>query len=229
MTYPKLVSIAWDIVEQLGRDWQRDPLRYWTEKDVQTDLATRLRSAYDLIGRGSLRGVYEEYRDVLGANQRWSRVSCEPSVYFAEAGEAACRPDIVVWDDIDDPEDPPDAASRANWPILWACEIKYVLCQRLGRKLISPAEVRKWQVDQETRGEWDVQKLQRLADDGTLRYGCALIICLSHSDESDESGESKEGIHWDYSPGPGSEDRRVHTCTVQLPRDVDLRGVQKGS
>lgn len=43
-TYPYLVQIAWDVVNQFVRDWQMNPYLWNKEIDVQMELAGRLSS-----------------------------------------------------------------------------------------------------------------------------------------------------------------------------------------
>lgn len=151
MRYPQLVDVAWDVVNTFLRDWQTSPYRWAQEIDVQVELASRLSTVLRQLGRDSLLANYR-----VGAipgfetNQRWSRVTCEPVVKytFTDQRTYKCKPDIVLWDDIRDANNPPD---EEHFPILWACEIKYTSQE--------PAD-------------WDLQKLRFLVRQGTMRFGC---------------------------------------------------------
>jgi hypothetical protein len=150
--YPALVQTAWDIVETFLKQWTREPYRWNNEIDAQVAIAGRLTAACDLIGRGTLLGGYQNL--LPPRPQVWSRVSCEPKVYYKNADDERrhCFPDIVIWDDIPDPEHPPDADGHGFWPILWACEIKYI--------------------QSEDAGVWDLEKMQYLVKQERARYGC---------------------------------------------------------
>ena len=69
---------------------------------------------------------------------------------YIDGSSHKCRPDIVILDDIADPTNPPDL-NGGNWPILWACEIKY---------------------QNEGSDDWDIEKLRYLITQGVVQYGC---------------------------------------------------------
>lgn len=159
--YPSLVNVAWDIVNKFLKEWQSQPYRWFRERDVQVALASRLDLAYNLMGYGTLEGKYESVVEGYENTQIWSRVSCEPSIkyiYKEDDKQYICRPDIVVWDDIDDPNNPPDATG-GYWPILWACEIKY-------------------DTQIEPPSSWDLKKMKYLIGEKKLRFGCWLQMKL---------------------------------------------------
>jgi len=151
--YPHLVDVAWDVVIGFLRDWHAEPYRWAQEIDVQVEIAGRLSTALRLLGRDI---VVANYRTgaVQGfeTNQRWSRLTCEPAIRYTytDGRTYTCKPDIVMWDDIPDANNPPDEHG-GNFPILWACEVKYK-CQE--------------------PSDWDLQKLRFLVRDGTMRFGC---------------------------------------------------------
>ena len=150
MSYPYLVNSAWYVVENLIQDWQKQPYRWDKEIDIHTELAGRLSNLCELVGRGVVEGTY---KDVIPGfePQLWSRVACEPYVsYMYENKLCRCHPDIVIWDDLANPESPPE---EANWPILWACEIKYT---------------------NKEPGDWDLEKLQYLVRQNHIKHGCWL-------------------------------------------------------
>jgi hypothetical protein len=144
-TLPYLVQSAHYIVDQFLCDWQRDPYRWDYERDV-------------LIGQDALEGYYPAYV-IPGYDvpQRWARVAGEATIpyRYRDGTTYLCRPDIVMWDAIPDPYNPPP---EEQWPILWACEIKY---------------------HAEEPGEWDVEKLDYLITQGKVQYGCWLTMLRS--------------------------------------------------
>ena len=119
--YPYLVNIAWNTVDTFIEEWQHEPYRWDTEKDIQVELASRLSSVYKIIGYGTLMGNYPNAILGFESSQKGNRVGCEHTIsYTYENKPKNCYPDIIVWDDIDNPNSPP-----ADWPILWVCEIKH--------------------------------------------------------------------------------------------------------
>jgi hypothetical protein len=157
-TLPYLVQSAHYIVDQFLHDWQDEPYRWDYERDVQMELAARLTTFCRLIGQDTLEGHYPAYV-VPGYNipQRWSRVVCEAIIpyRYSDGSTNPCRPDIVIWDDIPDPRNPPP---EGHWPILWACEIKY---------------------HAEEPSAWDLEKLDYLIAQGKVQYGCWLTMLRS--------------------------------------------------
>ncbi|MFC1476706.1 hypothetical protein ACFL5S_01950, partial [Fibrobacterota bacterium] len=123
--YPYLVQIAWDVVSNFIFDFQSTPYKWSKEIDIHTELASRIQSVYNTIGRNSIIGNYKELEKNVVGNQIWSRVSCEPyiSYVYNDGKSYYCYPDIVIWDRIKNPNLPPEY-DKNNWPILWACEIK---------------------------------------------------------------------------------------------------------
>lgn len=155
--YPHLVDVAWDIVEKLVVDWKANP-HYWErEIDVQAELRSRLAVAYSLLGRGEVIG--EKLRSSGSTEKvtyRFSRVACEPTIRLKaqNGGFDQIKPDVVVWDDPDDPSQHM-GDNDSSWPILWACEIKY----------LDPAPT-----------GWDLEKLKSLIDQDSVEYGCWLTF-----------------------------------------------------
>jgi hypothetical protein len=152
--YPHLVDMAWDIVEKLVVDWTKNPYYWEREIDIQAELRSRLAVAYSVLGKGDVMGVKERASGKI--TYRYSRVACEPSISFIDKAGQIGRivPDVVVWEELDDPTkhmgDKDD-----TWPILWACEIKY----------LDPAST-----------GWDLEKLEHLIDKGRIKYGCWLTF-----------------------------------------------------
>jgi hypothetical protein len=166
---PYLVEIAWDTVNRLLADWQREPYRWSKEIDFQVELASRLGTVLDVLGRGTIVANYPDPIPGFEKRQIWSRVCCEAKVkYVYEDGASYdCLPDVVVWDDIPDADHPPDDGDGA-YPILWLCEIK---------------------LDAAKPGNWDVEKLTYLVTQDRARFGCWLNLTRSRC-------TSGTGISW---------------------------------
>lgn len=109
-TYPHLVQIAWDVTNRLIREWQSAPQRWERERDIQTELASRLRAIVDMLGRGT----------VLRGTQVLSRVTAEPAIdyQYSDSKKYRCYPDIAIRNDTIS-----DTNGEPNY--LWVCEIKY--------------------------------------------------------------------------------------------------------
>lgn len=168
--YPYLVQMAWGVVEKFVKDWQAQPYRWDQEIDVQAEISSRLSTAYGIIGKDTVEGNYKGAVPGFEHDQTWNRVCCEQKVnYEDENGKRHhCFPDIIVWDDIDDPDSPPD-----NWPVLWACEIKVNFGGEKGPDQVS----------------WDIEKLTYLVERGIVQYACWLNLLR----ERDKSGD---GVSW---------------------------------
>jgi hypothetical protein len=157
MAYPKLnlTEIAWHVLDRFLLDWQAEPFRWDREIDVQVEVASRLSLVFRYIGTDTLVATYPNI--AAKQEQRWSRVSCEPRLTYtySDGKQYRCHPDIVIWDDIKNPSEPPDATGERNWPMLWACEIKY---------------------GQQKPMDWDIEKLRYLMalPDGGILHGCWL-------------------------------------------------------
>jgi hypothetical protein len=154
--YPHLVDVAWDVVEQLVKDWKANPHFWEREIDVQSELRSRLAMAYTLMGRGEVIGVKANAGSAERVTYRFSRVACEPSLSVdGKNGQTSLvRPDVVVWGD---PVDPMQhmGDDDNSWPILWACEIKYLDPNPTGL---------------------DLEKLQSLIKSERIAYGCWLTL-----------------------------------------------------
>src|SRR5208337_365549 len=123
--YPLLVDLAWDVLNQFLKDWQSNPYAWSHEIDIQTELASRLRTVYQLVGKNCVKANYDNALPGFKGRQAWGRVCCQLPVRYQWQGTwARCLPDIVVLDDIPDPNSPPDAREEGTFPLLWVCEIK---------------------------------------------------------------------------------------------------------
>lgn len=127
------------VVEKFILEWLGSPYEWETERDVQVDIASRIKFIFKANNLHLLKAMYD------GKVQMYSRVSCDPPIYVKDlSGEKSfCRPDIVVYDDIENCDSPPDAVPRINWPQLWVCEIKY---QTEWAGDFSPAN-KQWDID----------------------------------------------------------------------------------
>ncbi len=126
-TYPKLVQVAWDVIEKFIKDWQAEPYKYLNELSFQAELYSRIKTVIDLTGYDTLEGKYT--KDIVKGyedKQQWSRVVCETAMYYKWSDRKYYKffPDIIIKDDIKDIENPPDAIDYVNWPALLTCEIK---------------------------------------------------------------------------------------------------------
>ena len=164
--YPYLVQIAWDTVNKFIEDWQREPYRWPRERDVQVELASRISSVYRVIGHDTVLGNYDDAVAGFEGNQRWNRVSCEHTLaYTYENGEKyRCHPDIIIWDDIENPDLPPDVDWESNWPILWLCEVK---------------------LEGQQEENWDIKKMNYLLTQGDAKYACWLNLLFKRAESGD--------------------------------------------
>lgn len=166
---PQIVEESEKIIETFINKWQINPYLWMTEIDVQAEIATRIRSFLQLRGIDKVLGNYSDAVSGFEGRQLWSLVTCEPTITYKYKNEqeSDCRPDIVIWDKNVDSDNPPDKES-GNWPILWACEIKF------GRR-------------QNTK--WDLEKLRYMISQKVIAYGCSLNISLNRANHGN-------GISW---------------------------------
>src|SRR5579871_2178421 len=160
MAYPFLVTLADDILATLIREWQRAPYRFAKELDFHVGLASRIDTVLRLLGRDSVLGNYTGAPPGFETNQRWSRVAAAPTVMVHDGSErkANVMPDVVIWHNAEDPNEPPDARDnevRSNWPMAWACELKLNDTKATG---------------------WDGEKMRRLIGAGDLGYGAVVEL-----------------------------------------------------
>lgn len=151
MNYPLLVNVAWRATEQLVVEWQAKPYKWEREADLQAELVGRLRQVFGILGDQEILGNYGDALPGYEKRQWWSRVAAEPHVPLKVHGQMRrCHPDVVIWDDIPESNSPPE-----EWPILWACEIKYGF---------------------HTPSSGDMDKLQMLIEQEKARFGCWLDV-----------------------------------------------------
>jgi len=177
----KLVESVWRQTERFIKDWQNSPYEWSNERDIQVELANRIKRQCESYG---LKSVYAEYKSfwwlVEGyEKQHFNRVCCEPKTYCSADEDRAIRPDIVIFDDLQDCKCPPDVDGKGhttgkNLPMLWLCEIKYDTGWRTNRL--------------SKKSNWDFKKIRSLLKqaDGT-QYACWLNIAR-------ERGDSRTGV-----------------------------------
>ena len=198
-----LVAIAWKEINRFIKDWQRSPYEWNTERDVQVEIASRIKRDYKSLKKHKYPAKYPAELITKGyeRGQWWNRVCCEPPVYYVDKDDGkrhCCKPDIVVFDNLKDPNSPPDIDAKGhktkkNCPILWVCEIKY-----------QPEWANK---RPDKRSNWDLDKIRYLRnqDDGT-KYACWLNI-------------SRERTSWGKSIRKKRfENGRVRVYNVTLPK-----------
>jgi len=156
----KLIEIIYETVEKFIGDWRNSPYEWETEIDIQCEIANRLRQLIKSWGLLILKASYDYIRN--GRQQEYSRVCCEPGTNYNDSNRDGsrndCKPDIVVYDDIDDPDNPPDLTPERNWPMLWACEIKYQT------------------EDNCVSQNWDIEKMKYLLKQDETKYACCLYF-----------------------------------------------------
>ena len=97
----QLVNIAWDVVEKFISDWKNSPYAWDNERDVQVEIASRLKQAYGK--KNNYKAHYTKWA-TEGYKQLYSRVSCEPLVHYTDSKgiRERCHPDIAVFKDFED-------------------------------------------------------------------------------------------------------------------------------
>ncbi|MFA5156991.1 MAG: hypothetical protein WC532_06330 [Candidatus Omnitrophota bacterium] len=164
-----LVKIAWQQVKGFIADWQKSPYEWNKERDIQVEIVNRIQSIFRKLDKDKIWGKYK-----VGVAQGFKkgllsrRIACEPSTHYLYKDKKRyhCFPDIVIYDDIEDPNYPPDDNNKKiNCPMLWVCEIKYE------REWMQP------HYDNKKKDNWDLKKMTYLLrqKDGT-RYACWLNI-----------------------------------------------------
>lgn len=157
--YPKLVNMAWEVIDDFVKEWQANPFLCEWEADYQVAIASRLISALKRVNEDVVLGNYPTSLEEYSHLQRWCRVSCEPMVSRLLNGtKRRIHPDIVMWDSISNPDAPPDV-----WPMLFACEIK---------------------VNSEGGLKNDIDRLKALVSAGHLEYGCVINFSRKHAEHS---------------------------------------------
>ena len=125
-TYPFAADIVWRVIDQFIEDWRETPNNWINEIEIQAELYSRIKQAFRLMNIDNIEANY--YKDGKGkgniVKEFWSRVSLEPKIYYPDE-KNVCHPDIVIWDYLENPNEPPDGkVFTGNFPILIAIEIK---------------------------------------------------------------------------------------------------------
>ena len=171
----ELVNIACEQLEQFIKEWQVFPFVWNKERDVQVELASRIKSAF----REHRNRYWANYKcirnkvDGFEHGQKFARVCCEPLIYYKnkEGRRKCCFPDIVICGAPGNPKNPAEPwKNKRNEPIIWVCEIKY---QREWRKPYSSEE----------EAVRDLEKIKSLLkqEDGT-KYACLLIFSRTRAE-----------------------------------------------
>ena len=171
-----LVNAAWKQLKKFINDWKHSPCKWDNERDVQAELASRLRQAYEKLNVNDYDAKYETVEKLGGVprkEQLWSRVSCEPRIYYTNKKVRRCsKPDIVIFRDLEDPDHPPDdhpyskKQKKQNRPILWLCEIKYNTEATPTNNI----------TDINNNDEKDWGKLSSLRNHNETAYACWLVL-----------------------------------------------------
>lgn len=174
----RLVNIAWKQLEAFIKGWQKDTYKWNNEIDIQVDLASRIKTAYKKLKKDTQWAKYKGVVNGFEKGQIYSRIYCEPKTFYeyAKNKRDICRPDIVIYNDIENPSSPKEPwRIKQNDPILWICEIKFQ--PEWGNKRPNK------------RTNWDLRKIRYLLrqKDGT-KYACWL-------DMSRERAKSGCGIN----------------------------------
>jgi hypothetical protein len=126
-----------DILKKMIADWQEKPLMFFSEHDVQAEIYSRLNCWLKMKGLDFVEGrtvENEKYkkkcRIEIEAKQKWHRLHCEVHLKCkSEERPRGIRPDVIIWDDLEGINEDQfiDIVYQFsnNWPMIWACEIKY--------------------------------------------------------------------------------------------------------
>ena len=200
----KLVNIAWREVEGFIKDWLASPNEWLGERDIQFEIASRIKRRYKEIGQDTIWARYTDKRygeRLLKQGITMGRVACEPPNYYRHRNGRyeAWRPDIVVFDDIKHPEHPKENQyqTKTNDDMLWVCELKY-----------RPPWSR--QPTYSSADKRDIDKLQKLLKqrDGT-KFACCLNIAYRVNDAIRNEYNNKPRIMG-----------RLRVYNITLPKDA---------
>jgi len=127
----RIVNVAWKQIEEFIKDWQGSPFEWNTERDIQAEVAARIKSALKNCDIHTYEADYTYKKpEGLEGRQPYNRVCCEPPLHIGKKRNW-CKPDIVIFDDLKNPDAPPDVNVKGgkptgrNCPVIWVCEIKY--------------------------------------------------------------------------------------------------------
>ncbi len=114
-------------IKKFIKDWQRSPYRWNTEVDIQIEIVNRLSNVFKVHKILEQKAVYEVMNERTKEEVTSRRICCEwPTHYYDKKRKKVhCKPDIIVYDDLKDPKNPPSNKNGRNDPMFWVCEIKY--------------------------------------------------------------------------------------------------------
>lgn len=112
---------------------------------------------------------------------------------YKDGKDYKCYPDIVIWNDIEDPNMPPDAKGDVNFPMRLTLEIKL-----------------EGQLDEKNKN-WDIEKMEYLLHQGDTQYACWLNFCWKRTKKGN-------GISWKL-----SDSEKLWICKVMLPASKQLK------
>lgn len=125
----RIIVIAQSVINNFIADWRIYPFEYNTEIDIQAEIYSRL---VQKLREENLLTFMAKYDVCLESHrnecQRYRRVCCEyPTFYYKNKERKRCNPDIIVYCDPDDSNNPVDKNMKEeiNLPMLLVCEIKY--------------------------------------------------------------------------------------------------------
>lgn len=198
----KLINIAWREVEEFIKDWLASPTKWLNERDIQLEVASRIKRRCKQEGQETIWARYTDKRygeRFLKEGITMTRVSCESPVYYRprKNQHEIYRPDVILYDDIPHPEKPFEEhySKKRNDPMIWVCELKY----------FPP-----WKSVYHSTDKRDLDKLKKLLrqKDGA-RAACCLNIAYRVND----------AVRSEYSDKPRIIGRlRVYNIT--LPKDT---------
>ena len=186
--YPYMVQTASNVLTAIFKEWQQWPYRWIKERDLLAEIGGRLNSIFSQQGLGEIASDYKWVAPGFDSQQTWSRVSFEPYVQYEyeERKSSYLFPDIVIWDDLE----PETVIPQGQlWPILWACELKY---------------------GSRDDGSSDVEKLNKLLEQGRIKFGCAVRVHF-------EPAPSGIGVAW----SGNDKGRHLWICDVRMPASRD--------
>jgi len=153
-SYPFMVQTAYNVLNDVFKQWHNEPYRWNKEVDLQAEIGGRLNQIFMLQGLGTIKGQHKWVASGFDEKQSWSRVSFEPYVTYEYEKDKTSYifPDIVIWKDLKSGENVPDGQL---WSILWACELKY---------------------GSSDPGRDDVDKLKLLIEQNKIDFGCSIRV-----------------------------------------------------
>lgn len=124
----KLIRVTKNIINNFVKEWRKSPYEWETEMDIHAEIYNRLVREFEKQNWLKMRLKYDDVKDerFTGRSQTYRRIGCKPKTYFKYKGKRIIRyPDIVIYSDIPDPDNPPDKTKDINFPMFLTIEIKY--------------------------------------------------------------------------------------------------------